>query len=93
MIVGVAVCECIINDAHSLKEKRAVLQRILTRMKQKHNVSVSEIDYQDVWQRTKIAIAVVTSSRVSTEKELQNTLKFMDSFPEMERTITDIEWL
>ena len=93
MIVGVAVCECIINDAHSLKEKRAVLQRILTRMKQKHNVSVSEVDYQDVWQRTKIAIAAVTSSRVSTEKELQNTLKFMDSFPEMERTITDIEWL
>jgi uncharacterized protein len=93
MIIGVAVCECIINDAHSLKEKRSVLQRILTRMKQKHNVSVSEVDYQDVWQRTKIAIAVVTSSRVSTEKELQNTLKFMDSFPEMERTITDIEWL
>jgi uncharacterized protein YlxP (DUF503 family) len=93
MIVGVAVCECIIYDAHSLKEKRAVLQRILTRMKQKHNVSVSEVDYQDVWQRTKIAIAAVTSSRISTEKELQNTLKFMDSFPEMERTITDIEWL
>jgi uncharacterized protein len=93
MIVGVAVCECIIYNAHSLKEKRAVLQRILTRMKQKHNVSVSEVDFQDVWQRTKIAIAAVTSSRVSTEKELQNALKFMDSFPEMERTITDIEWL
>jgi uncharacterized protein YlxP (DUF503 family) len=93
MIVGVAVCECIIYDAHSLKEKRAVLQRILTRMKQKHNVSVSEVDFQDVWQRAKIAIAAVTSSRISTEKELQNTLKFMDSFPEMERTITDIEWL
>lgn len=93
MIVGVAVCECIINDAHSLKEKRSVLQRILTRLKQKYNVSVSEIDYQDVWQRAKIAIAVVTSCRVSTERELQNAIKFVDSFPEMERTITTIEWL
>ena len=25
MIVGLAECECIIYDAHSLKEKRAVL--------------------------------------------------------------------
>jgi uncharacterized protein len=93
MIVGIAVCECIIYDAHSLKDKRAVLQRILTRLKQKFNVSVSEVDYQDVWQRTKIAIAAVTSTRVMTELELQNALKFIDSFPEIERTITDIEWL
>jgi uncharacterized protein YlxP (DUF503 family) len=93
MIVGIAVCECIIYDAHSLKEKRAVLQRILTRLKQKFNVSVSEVDHQDVWQRTKIAIVAVTSNRVMTELELQNALKLIDSFPEIERTITDIEWL
>lgn len=93
MIIGVAECECMIYDAHSLKEKRAVLQRILTRLKQKFNASVSEVGYQDVWQRTKIAIAVVSSSRASTELELQNCLKLIDSFPEIERTITDIEWL
>jgi uncharacterized protein len=93
MIVGIAVCECIIYDAHSLKEKRAVLLRILTRIKQKFNVSVSEVGYQDVWQRTKIAIAAVTSNKVMTELELQNAFKLIDSFPEIERTITDIEWL
>ncbi|HJV15817.1 MAG TPA: DUF503 family protein [Bacillales bacterium] len=93
MIIGTAVCECMISDAHSLKEKRAVLQRILSRLKQKYNVSVAEVDYQDVWQRTKIAIASVTASKVSTERELQNALKLIDSFPEIERTITAIEWL
>jgi len=93
MIIGSAVCECIIYDAHSLKEKRAVLQRILTRLKQKFNVSVAEVGYQDVWQRTKIAIVAVTSSRLSTEQELQNALKLIDSFPEIERTITEIDWL
>ena len=30
MIVGLLACECMIYDAHSLKEKRAVLQRIMT---------------------------------------------------------------
>lgn len=93
MIVGIAECECIIYDAHSLKDKRAVLQRILTRLKQKYNVSVSEVDYQDVWQRTKIAIVAVTSSRVCTERELHNALKLIDSFPEIERTITEIDWI
>lgn len=93
MIVGLAACECIIYDAHSLKDKRAILQRVMTRLKQKFNISVSEVEFQDVWQRTKIALVVVTSSKVSTEKELQNALSFIDSFPEIERTITDIEWL
>lgn len=93
MIIGAAACECIIYDAHSLKEKRAVLQRIVTRLKQKYNVSVSEVDYQDVWQRTKIAIVAVTDGKVSTERELQNALKLIDSFPEIERTITEIDWL
>lgn len=93
MIVGLAVCECIIYDAHSLKEKRSVLQKVLTRLKQRFNISVSEVEFQDVWQRTKIAIVAVTSSHVSTETELQNALNFIDSFPEIERTITDIEWL
>ncbi|WP_082252827.1 DUF503 family protein [Bacillus sp. FJAT-27251] len=93
MIVGLAACECIIYDAHSLKEKRAVLQRIIARLKQRYNVSVSEVDYQDVWQRTKIAIVAVSAARQATERELQNALKMIDSFPEIERTITEIEWL
>ena len=93
MIVGLLACECIIYDAHSLKDKRAVLQRIMTRLKQKFNLSIAEVDFQDTWQRTKIAMAVVSSARNPAEIELQKALKFIDSFPEIERTITDIEWL
>ncbi|PLT34171.1 DUF503 domain-containing protein [Bacillus sp. V5-8f] len=92
-MIGSAEFECIIHDAQSLKEKRAVLQRVMTRLKQKFNISVAEVEYQDVWQRTKLAIVTVASSRGATERELQNALQFLDSFPELERTITDIEWL
>ncbi|UII57453.1 DUF503 family protein [Cytobacillus spongiae] len=93
MIVGLVACECIIYDAHSLKEKRAVLQRVMTRLKQKYNISVSEVDYQDTWQRTKLAIVAVASVKTSVDRELQKVLAFIDSFPEIERTITDMEWL
>ncbi|WP_400247286.1 DUF503 domain-containing protein [Niallia sp. JL1B1071] len=93
MIVGIMTVECIIYDAHSLKEKRAVLQRIMTRLKQKYNISISEVDFQDTWQRTKFAIVTVASARVSVEGVLQQAQQFIDSFPEIERTVTDIEWL
>jgi len=92
-MIGYIECECLIYDAGSLKEKRAVLQRIITRLKQRYNVAVSEIDYQDTWQRTKIAIVSVSSNKISTERELNNALKMIDSFPEIERTVTEIDWL
>ncbi|TWJ62408.1 hypothetical protein CHCC20348_2168 [Bacillus paralicheniformis] len=69
-----------------------MLKRVITRIRAKFNVSVSEIDYQDTWQRTSFGIAAVSSSRVQTEKELQRVLSFIDSFPEIERTITRTEW-
>lgn len=56
-MIGFAECECIIYDASSLKEKRAVLKRIITRIRGRFNVSVSEIAYQDSWRRTSIGIA------------------------------------
>lgn len=91
-MIGLVECECIIYNAQSLKEKRAVLQRVLTRIKQKFNVSISEIDYHDTWQHTKLAVVAVTSSKPYTERELQNVLNFIDSFPEIERTVTQFEW-
>lgn len=48
-MIGFAACECLIYNARSLKDKRAVLQRVLTRIRQKYNVSVAELDYQDAW--------------------------------------------
>jgi uncharacterized protein YlxP (DUF503 family) len=92
-MIGYLECDCMIYDAQSLKDKRAVLQRIIVRLKQRFNVSVSEIDHQDVWQRTKLGIVSVSSSKVITEKELQKVLDFIDSFPEIERAETSLDWL
>ncbi|MED4866287.1 DUF503 family protein [Heyndrickxia faecalis] len=92
-MIGSARCEFRIYDAHSLKEKRAVLQRILTRLKQKYNVAAGEMDFQDIWQRTLVEVVTVASSRAAAERELQRAIQFLDSFPEWERLETNIEWL
>ncbi|KYD00049.1 DUF503 family protein [Heyndrickxia sporothermodurans] len=92
-MIGYVECEFRIYEAGSLKEKRAVLQRVITRLKQKFNVSVSEIGHQDLWQRTKIAIVTVASIQSAAEREIENAIKFLDSFPEWERLETIYEWL
>lgn len=91
-MVGILSCECIIYEASSLKEKRAVVKRIIQRLKNKLNVSVAELDFQDAWQRTKIGVACISSNRMMTEKELASAIRMIDSFPEIERTITTIDW-
>ncbi|KGR86458.1 DUF503 domain-containing protein [Lysinibacillus odysseyi] len=79
-----AEIEFIIQTAHSLKEKRAVLQRMITRTKQKFNVSIAEIDHQDVWQRTRLAVVTVSSSKEAADREMNHAVHYLQSNPEWE---------
>ncbi len=91
-MIGSVTCECLIYDVQSLKGKRSIIKSIITRLKQRLNVSVSEIGFQDLWQRTEICIVTVCSDRVVAEQELNKALAMIDSTPEIERTITNFEW-
>ena len=60
-----------IEQAHSLKEKRHVVKSLKDRLRHKFNVSVAEIDDQDLHNSAVIAAAVVSSSRDFAEKILR----------------------
>jgi uncharacterized protein len=62
-IVGVLTLELRIDQAHSLKEKRHVVKSLKERLRGKFNVSVSEIEDQDVHNSAVIAAAIVSPSR------------------------------
>lgn len=88
-----AELECVLYSGTSLKEKRSILKRLIHRIKTDFNVSVAELDYLDLWQRIKLGIAVVTNDYVHGEKVIHRCLELIDSFPELERTLTNIECL
>ncbi|MTH52785.1 DUF503 family protein [Bacillus mangrovi] len=92
-MIGTVHCEWIIYDSFSLKDKRSVMKRITARVRQQYNVAISELDFQDSWQRAKIGIVTISSGKIQAEKELNRVLAFIDSFPEIERTVTVYEWL
>lgn len=92
-MIGFVRCDCSLYDVHSLKEKRSIIKSIIARLKQRFNVSVAELDFQDVWQRTVIGIAVVANSRKRAEQELQKALEMIESNTRIEMIEIEYEWL
>ena len=70
--VGVLTLELRLQNAHSLKEKRHVVQSLKDRLRHKFNVAVAEIDYQDLWQRAAVAVVTVSSDHAHAEKVLRS---------------------
>ncbi|MDE5412923.1 MAG: DUF503 domain-containing protein [Bacillaceae bacterium] len=93
MTIGAVYCELLIYDAQSLKDKRSVLKSLITRIKQRFNVSVAEIGHQNVWQRSEIAVVTVSANKNVAEQEIDRVLSFIDRMTELERTVTNYEWL
>jgi len=46
----------------SLKDKRQVIQSIINRIRKRFNVSISEVDHHDLWQRSALGWAAACSS-------------------------------
>ena len=70
--VGILTLELRLDDAHSLKEKRHTVKSLKDRLRSKFNVAVSEIDYQDLWQRSLIAAVTVSGDHSHAEQVLQS---------------------
>jgi hypothetical protein len=68
-VVGFLSLELHFPSARSLKDKRSVLRSVKDRLR-KHNVSVAEVDHQDLWQRCELAMVVVGSAQTSVEQSL-----------------------
>lgn len=84
MVVGLLTGELHFPDNHSLKEKRMILRKILERLRQKLNVSVAEVEHQDLWQRSRIAVACVNTTARGANSTLSHALTLIDSFHEAE---------
>ena len=65
------------NSSHSLKEKRKIVSSMKEKLKNKWNISLIESDYQDLWQKIQIAIAMVANSKIIMEKAFDQIEDFI----------------
>lgn len=70
--------------SHSLKEKRRIIQSLFTKIKRNFNVSIIELDSQDLWQRADVKIALVNTSSGELSKTLNRIVDFISSFHDVE---------
>ncbi len=78
MILGLLTVEILIPASTSLKDKRVILRSIKERLRKKFNVSVAEVDFQDKWKRSRLAVATVSAKRKYVEETLSKIFQNLD---------------
>ncbi|GAA0461594.1 DUF503 domain-containing protein [Alkalibacillus silvisoli] len=92
-MIGYVYIECFLYDVHSLKEKRSIIKQVTNQVTKKFNVSMTEIEYHDTWQRAAFGVAVVSREKVKAEQILQQAVRLIDSSTDLDTTIIEYEWL
>ena len=77
MNVGVCKIGLRLPENLSLKGKRQVLKSITTQVGNKFNVSVAEVDDQDLWQLATLGICCVSNNRRYTNEVLSKVVDFI----------------
>ena len=91
--IGVLTLELRLDESHSLKDKRQVVKGLKDRLRNDFNVSVAEIDYQDLWQRALLAVVTVSSAHSHAESVLQNVENRAATLVGPMLVSTNVEWI
>jgi uncharacterized protein YlxP (DUF503 family) len=79
MSLGLLTLEIYIPGCQSLKEKRSRLKPLIARLHREFNISVAEIDYQDRWNETILACALVSNDNGYTQRALHKVIRWIEN--------------
>lgn len=94
MIIGTAIIKLHLPWVHSLKEKRMVVKSICAKVKNQFNVSIAEVEEQDIHQIAVLGFASVAGERAHADSIVDHVLNFIEGNTEgevvsVEREIID----
>ncbi|CAN5720815.1 DUF503 domain-containing protein [soil metagenome] len=84
MLVALQRFDLRIRESHSLKQKRHVVKALSAALRHRFNVSVSEVDHHDLWQRATIAVAAVSAHEYHLRQVSSEIERFVDTWPAVE---------
>lgn len=64
---------------HSLKEKRMVVKSIIQKLKNKFNISVCEVEEQDIHQKIVIGISGIGGSIGVVDSTIENIITYIEN--------------
>ena len=77
MNVGVCRVKLRLPENQSLKGKRQVVKSIITRVRNKHNVSIAEVDDQHLWQLVTLGLVCVSNDARHVNETLSRVVDFI----------------
>ena len=80
MTIGLLTLVIFIPDSNSLKAKRMVLHSLKARLKNNFNVAIAQIDHEDKWQKTTLAVVGVERDRSNMNSTLSEAVNFIEKF-------------
>lgn len=80
MTIGILRLEIFIHYSNSLKAKRMVLHSIKQKLRNNFNVAVAQVDDEDKWQKTTIAVVGVERDRKNMNSILSKIIDFVEGF-------------
>jgi len=91
MIVGAAVVEICVHGSQSLKQKRGVVRSIIQRVRNRFNISVSEVGGQGTWQIAVLGLATVGNDARVVRRVLERACGFIEDLHLAEVLSSDVE--
>jgi len=67
----------LLEKPRSLKEKRRVVKSLKDKVRARFNVSISEVDSQDLWHRATLGIALVCPDRKQAQTMSDKIIEFI----------------
>jgi uncharacterized protein YlxP (DUF503 family) len=65
------------DSTHSLKDKRHIVSSAKEKLKHKFNISIIESDYQNLWQKIQLSVAMLSNSKSIIEKSFLQIEEFI----------------
>lgn len=93
MVVGIVKIELWIPHNTSLKGKRSVVKKVLERTRARFNVTVAEVDKQDIHSRAVIGCAMVGSDQRYVNGAVDKILDFIEGLAVAEVLSETIEFI
>jgi uncharacterized protein YlxP (DUF503 family) len=78
MAVAVLTMHIELPGCKSLKEKRARIKPLLTRLHREFNISTAELGHQDAWDQSLIGCALISNDSQFSASYLQTVLRWLE---------------
>jgi hypothetical protein len=84
MWIGWLELDLLLDDVHSLKEKRSFVRPLVSELRRRFELSVAEVDHLDLHRRAMVGVSVVAADRAHVVEVLDRVEDFVAARPEFQ---------